>query len=69
MPGFKLESTEACCGEDDDVITEFFVVANFTLKEMDSCNYNIRKQDSKPVSCLKTVFHSHGESFVPHAHP
>ncbi len=27
MPGFELE--------DDDVITEFFVVANFTLKEID----------------------------------
>ncbi len=45
----------------------FCFVSNFTLKEMDSCNYNIQKQDSKPVSCLKTVFHSHGESFVPRA--
>ncbi len=41
MPGFELESTEACCGEDDDVITDFFVVANFTLKEIDFFPWNI----------------------------
>ncbi len=26
MPGFELESTEACCGEDDDVITDFLLL-------------------------------------------
>ncbi len=32
MPGFELESTEACCGEDDDVITEFFFCYKFYLE-------------------------------------